>query len=290
MMNNLVNASIRATLQRATNFLHNSSTPRLDAQLLLMHVLQVSKTYLFANPEKLLTQQNIDTFQFLLKRRQQGEPVAYIVGYKEFWSLDFMVDNRVLIPRPETELLIELAMDLLQDVVEPMIADLGTGSGAIAISITKSLSNSFCAAVDNSREAIQVAIRNAKHLDVNNIEFICGDFFKALAKSHAQQFDLIVSNPPYIADDDQHLEQGDIRFEPISALTSGADGLDSIKTIVSQAHKFLKSGGFLLLEHGYDQADAITELMRKHNYINIRTEQDLAGLDRVTLGSRSHDV
>ena len=259
---------------------------RVDAQTLLRHALGVTRAWLITHAEQALTTEEQTGFQHLLHRRLQGEPVAYILGRREFYGLEFTVAPGVLIPRPDTETLVEAALRLMQQnpSMSRQILDLGTGSGAIAIAIAANDSLSRVVAVDKSEDALNVARGNAERLGADNLRFMQSDWFSALA---GERFDIIASNPPYIAAGDPHLSQGDLRFEPIGALASGADGLEDIRRIIALAPAHLEHGGWLLLEHGYDQADRVAALMREAGFAEIDHAADLAGIRRVTLGKHS---
>lgn len=256
---------------------------RLEVQMLLQQALKVSRAYLLAHPEHLLDAAQQSTYDAMFRRRQQGEPISYILGEREFFGLNFKVTPATLIPRPETELVVELALAKVPQHCNFRVLDLGTGTGAIALSIANERPDLEVVAVDGSAEALAVASENAHRLGVRNVRFIQSDWFAALGAEH---FDLIVSNPPYVAADDEHLSQGDVRFEPKSALISGADGLDDIRRIIRDAVQHLASGGWLLLEHGYDQADRVRNLLGESGFGNIFSEKDFAGITRVSGGAR----
>jgi release factor glutamine methyltransferase len=261
--------------------LGNGATGETD--LLLAVALGRDRAWLRAHADARCTDAGTQRFRDWLRRRATGEPVAYLLGSREFWSLPLMVTPAVLIPRADTERLVELAVERLPRDTPLEIADLGTGSGAIALAIASERPDVRVTATDNSPAALDVARTNADRLGLaGQIDFRHGEWFAALPV--AARFDMIVSNPPYIADGDPHLAEGDLRFEPVSALTSGADGLDAIRTIVAVAGNHLESGGWLLLEHGHDQGDAVRTLMRDAGFENIVIERDLAGNDRVALG------
>lgn len=251
----------------------------IDAEWLLLHVIDRSHTWLFGNRDAVLGHEQARNFESLVQRREQGEPVAYLTGRRGFWSLDLEVTPATLIPRPETELLVELALEKLMD--GGSAADLGTGSGAIALAIAHERKQSRVIATDASRDALEVAQRNAERLGIANVEFRHGEWCSPL---QGQRFDLIASNPPYIAVDDPHLVEGDLRFEPASALSSGSDGLDDIRVIVADAPAHLQAGGWLMLEHGYDQGDGVRALLERAGFAEVATRRDLEGRDRVTLG------
>ena len=255
--------------------------PDCDARMLLQFVLQIAHAHLPAHPQQPLTAAQMQMLQQLVTRRMQGEPVAYLIGRREFYSLDFAVTSAVLIPRPETELLVDLALARIAAGAADDILDLGTGSGAIAITLALQRPLSPVLAVDSSAAALALAATNAQRLGAANVQFLHSDWFSQIGK---RQFDCIVSNPPYIAAHDPHLMQGDVRFEPEAALCGGEEGLDCIRHIVRHAPAYLRSGGWLLLEHGYDQADACRELLRQEGYADYFSSPDLAGLMRVSGG------
>ncbi len=271
-----------AAIRRALDLEQDEA--RSEVQSLLQTVLVVNRAYLLAHPERVLTEQELSRYQTLLQRRLQGEPLAYILGEREFFGLNFKVTPATLIPRPDTELLVELALARISS-PSCRVLDLGTGSGAIALSIAHSRPEVGVMAVDASAEALSVAQENAKCLKILNARFLLSDWFSALV---GQNFDLIVSNPPYIAEDDRHLAQGDLRFEPASALASGLDGLDDIRRIINEAGAHLAAGGWLMLEHGFDQAAQVRELLRGAGFKNVRSDKDLAGIERVS-GGQLHE-
>ena len=254
-----------------------------DARLLLAHALQRSPTWLFAHGDDLIDQDGLDRFETLLARRAQGEPVAYLTGRQAFWSFDLMVSPQTLIPRPETERLVELALARIGPQSGLRMADLGTGSGAIALALAHERPQARVVAVDISAGALEVARANARSLGLSNIEFRIGDWLQPL---DGERFDLIASNPPYIADGDPHL--ADLRYEPGPALASGRDGLDAIRAIVRDAPAHLHRGGWLLLEHGWDQGDAVRGLLQGAGCDSVETCRDLEDRDRVTLGRRTN--
>ena len=235
-----------------------ATTARIEAQCLLQHVLNVPRSYLLAHAEQVLNATQQATYDSLLQRRLSGEPVAHILGEREFFGLTFKVTPDTLIPRPETELLVELALQRIPAHGPFRVLDLGTGSGAIAISIAQNRPDAEVVAVDASEAALQVARENARNLGAANVSIFYSDWFSGLS---GERYNLIVSNPPYVASGDIHLTQGDVRFEPISALASGTDGLDDIRRIIVGAGKFLEHGAWLLLEHGYDQADKVRRIL-----------------------------
>lgn len=259
---------------------------RSEVQALLQAVLGVNRAYLLAHPERVFTEPEGIRYQAWLQRRLQGEPLAYIVGEREFFGLRFKVTPATLIPRADTELLVELALARISS-EGAHVLDLGTGSGAIALSIAHNRPDIEVTAPDASEAALLVARENAQRLNIRNTTFVQSDWFSALS---GQRFDVVVSNPPYIAEADPHLKQGDLRFEPLRALAAGADGLDDIRRIVSQACAHILPGGWLLLEHGYDQAAAVRELLLQTGYAEVFSARDLAGIERVSGGRRMREV
>lgn len=257
--------------------LAGSGIDRLDAEVLLGFVLQKDRSYLYAHPNDMI---DTEVFAVLLKRRLAGEPIAYLTGRKAFWGLDFMVTADVLIPRPETELLVEQVLALNDEQHSLTIADLGTGSGAIALSVAYEKPDWQIIATDQSEKALDVARQNAKQFNLQNVQFYQGHWCEALPNL---QFDCILSNPPYIDVNDVHLKQGDVRFEPKDALIADQQGLADIDCILKNAKRFLKPKGHLMLEHGYQQAQAVLALCKRHGYRDCLTLKDLAGHDRVML-------
>lgn len=271
-------ATIESLLNHAE--LPDSPTPRLDAELLLAHVLGKSRSYLHTWPERELDAQQLECYQAALSRRQAGEPVAYILGQQGFWSLELEVASHTLIPRPDTELLVETVLALLPATPAALL-DLGTGTGAIALALASERPGWRLTGVDRVPDAVALAERNRARLKLANVNFIASHWFSALA---GQRYQLIVSNPPYIATDDRHLAEGDVRFEPSSALVAGADGLDDIRLIIQQAPNYLQAGGWLLLEHGFDQAAAVRELLSARGFSAVESRRDLGGHERISLG------
>lgn len=257
-----------------------SDSPSLDAAVLLCHVLQKTRSYLLTWPEKVLTVEQQTEFDTLLTRRLSGEPVAYIIGEREFWSLPLKVSPSTLIPRPDTERLVELALEKAEQIPGDIL-DLGTGTGAIALALASELPARHVFGVDLRHEAQQLAIENSQRLQITNVTFLQGSWFTPLVEGI--KFALIVSNPPYIEESDPHLEQGDVRFEPKSALVAEDNGLADIKYIAQTAREYLLAEGWLLFEHGYEQATAVQTILKELGYQAITTEQDYAGNDRVTL-------
>jgi release factor glutamine methyltransferase len=261
-----------------------SDTPRLDAEILLSLATGKTRTHFRAWPDKPVVRQEEAAFQRLLDERLTGRPVAHLSGSREFWSREFRVTPDVLIPRPETELLVELALERIPQGQCAHIADLGTGSGAVAVTLALELPKARITALDLSPAALLIAADNAARLGACTVRFIRSDWFAALALG--ERFDLIVSNPPYVAENDPHLQQGDVRFEPILALTSGKDGLDAIRRIVREAPRRLKPGGWLLFEHAYDQAGRAGALLQSAGFVGIGSFPDLQGHGRVSGGRK----
>ncbi|MEE2767176.1 MAG: peptide chain release factor N(5)-glutamine methyltransferase [Pseudomonadota bacterium] len=257
-----------------------SDSSRLDAEVLLAHLLGESRTFLRTWPDRTLSLTQLHSYCKLVAQRRNGCPIAYLTGTREFWSMDFNVNPAVLIPRPETELLVESALDLYPVDRQISVLDLGTGSGIVGIAIARERPQSQVLCTDISLEAIRIAQGNASKFSLNNICFIESDWFKLVT---GQKFDLIVSNPPYIADNDPYLDGGDLLYEPKIALRSGPRGLDALRVIADQARARLKSGGFLLLEHGFDQGPSLERLLSVYGYQQISRRKDLQGHPRMTL-------
>lgn len=276
---------IQTTLETATKLLTEiSDSAALDAEVLLCYILGKSRSFLRAWPEKQLLSKETQKFKQLIKQRYQGVPIAYITESREFWSREFYVTPDVLIPRPDTELLIELSLNLIADKPSARLIDLGTGSGNIAITLAAERPDIHIFATDFSEKALKIAKQNAQAHGINNINFIQSSWFEEVTQS---EFDLVISNPPYIAESDPHLLRGDVRFEPESALIAEKQGLKDIVSISNQARRFLKSDGILLIEHGFDQQSQVQLLFSKLNYKGIETYHDLSGNPRVTTGQWS---
>ena len=273
-------AKLRQCLETACRKLAGQPSARLEAEILLAHALESPRSFLYANPELDLPDRHVVAYRKLVRRRLHGEPVAYIIGHREFWSLPLRITPDVLIPRHETELLVEAALLRIPGDEICRIADLGTGSGAIALAIASERMSCEVHATDMSKKAIALATENASKLGFHTINFHIGSWCTPLTGS----FSLIVCNPPYIAASDPYLRQGDCRFEPHKALTPGQDPLSAIRTISSQAAGQLDPGGWLLLEHGADQGTGVRDILTQDNYTEIDTLHDLAGHERVTLG------
>ncbi|AEQ95166.1 peptide chain release factor N(5)-glutamine methyltransferase [Xanthomonas oryzae pv. oryzicola] len=256
---------------------------RCDAEALLLHALGRDRAWLFMHGRDAVPLSVAQAFEALVQRREAGEPVAYLTGSRGFWTLDLAVSPATLIPRADTELLVELALERFDTSPGRRAADLGTGSGAIALAIASERPQAQVIATDASAAALALARRNAHNHALRNVDFRLGNWFAPLA---GEAFDLIASNPPYIAAHDPHLQQGDLRYEPATALASGSDGLDDIRLIVADAPTHLLPGGWLLLEHGWDQGDAVRALLAASGFDAAATYQDLEARDRVTLGRK----
>lgn len=260
--------------------LPDSPTERLDAELLLAAALGKPRSYLHTWPERIVSSEAAQAYDGYLQRRREGEPVAYILGQQGFWKIDLEVAPHTLIPRPDTELLVETALEL-QPALPARVLDLGTGTGAIALALASERPAWQVTAVDRVPEAAALAERNRQRLGLANVRIQVSHWLEGLAD---ERFDLIVSNPPYIAASDPHLVDGDVRFEPSSALVAGVDGLDDLRVIAAQAPSHLTPGGWLLLEHGYDQADAVQALLRENGFVQVSSRIDLGGHQRITVG------
>lgn len=272
-------------VQQALEFAQSKITgdqALVDARYLLSDILQKDFTWLKTWPDKLLTQAQKKQLEHFVQRRVMGEPVAYITGEKEFWTLRLKTNSSTLIPRPETELLVEKAIEFLNPFERAKVLDLGTGTGAIALAIASERLNDQITASDFQADAVALAQRNASLNQLNNVTIFQSDWFLNIEKS---QFELIVSNPPYVVAGDLHLSQGDLIFEPDNALVSADDGLADIKKILSQAMDYLKPGGKLMIEHGFEQGAKVRKLFKQFGFMNIQTICDLSGLDRITTGS-----
>lgn len=257
-----------------------SDTPQRDAEILLAYVLGVSLTHLKTWPEKKPDIEQTEKFLSLVRKRQTGQPIAYLMGEWEFWSLPVKVSSDTLIPRPETECLVELALEKICE-KKAEVADLGTGCGAIALALASENPEWLIWASDISRGALEVAKANASHLELKNINFYSSDWFSNFPD---KRFDLIVSNPPYIDEEDEELESSVIQWEPQQALIAAENGLSDLKKIIVQAKGFLKAGAWLILEHGYQQGEAVVRLLEENAYGNTSTVKDLEGRDRVSCG------
>lgn len=274
--------NIQQALQQARSYLAESSPSAvLDAQVLLCSILNCNSAHLLTWPEKELSEQQLEDYQQLLTRRQQGMPVAHLTGQREFWSLNFFVDNSTLIPRPETETLVEFILDNFADREKLRLLDMGTGTGAIAIALAKEKPGWTIIASELSHDALALAKENAQQHGCSNVNFTQSDWFTDIREN---DFDIIVSNPPYIAADDPHLQQGDVAFEPESALISGSSGMDDIEQLCSQAKNYLTTNGWLIVEHGYNQQQQVADCFARNGYQQITQQADLSGQPRMTAG------
>jgi release factor glutamine methyltransferase len=268
---------VREALMVATQQLGD----RVDAEVLLTHALKKTRSWLIAHADDALSAEDASAYSSLVEKREKGEPVAYITGQRGFWSLDLEVTPATLIPRPETELLVELVLARVPLNKSARVLDLGTGSGAIALAIASERPQVDVMATDASHDALAVAQRNAHRHKIVNVSFVHGDWYAPL---NEQRFDVIVSNPPYIESEDPHLRQGDLRYEPISALASGVDGLDDIRRIARAAPSHLVQGGWLMFEHGWNQGHAARLLLCSMGFVEVFTARDVEQRDRVTAG------
>lgn len=273
--------TIKKALDWAFSLLESQSdSAYLDAEVLLQQVLNKNRTYLYTWPETLLSNHQWQQFHLFVDQRRQGKPIAYITGNREFWSLEFHVNDTTLIPRPDTELLIETALNL--DLPSnARILDLGTGTGVIALSLASERKSWHITAVDKQINAVKLAHKNREQLNCSQVEILQSDWFSAIKQ---QEFDLIVSNPPYIDEKDVHLSQGDVRFEPLTALISFNEGYGDLFYIANVARQYLSSSGYLLMEHGYQQGPRLRQQMRELGYQAVTTKIDFGGNERCTLG------
>ena len=277
--------TIAELLREAEQRINCSDTTKLDAEILLCDVMQFNRSKIYAHPQQLIPDDKSVLFKSLIEQRRQGRPIAHLTGKKEFWSLELAVNKETLIPRPETECLVEAALLMIPDEESFNILDLGTGSGAIAIAIASERPNSTIVATDINPDALNMAKKNTVSHALTNIKFLLSDWYKNIP---SQSFDLIVSNPPYVKQDDKHLSQGDVRFEPELALVAGKDGMKAINIILENARSYLTNNAFLLIEHGYDQKALVTHAFQIYGFKQIKTLQDLSGQDRVTYGQSSN--
>ena len=271
-----IDSALRQTIRELAP---TSPTPRLDAEVLVMHVCGIGRSELITRGQSALTDDQWHRLHELSAKRKQGAPVAYLTGVREFWSMDLNVSPATLISRPETELLVEKALAHIPPEAEWTIADLGTGSGAIALALAKERPRCRIIATDISPAALEVARSNAAKFNLTHVEFREGSWFEPLT---GVKLDMMVSNPPYVRANDPHLEQGDVRFEPVQALAAGPEGLDAIRQIALSAREHLNPAAWLLFEHGWDQAAAIGQLLHRLSYRNIVCYPDLGGRDRIT--------
>ncbi len=279
MADNLSTTSISGCLTRAAELAHSDS-PRLDVELLLAFVLGKTRTYLYTWPERELTGEQLTHFEQLLAARQQGRPIAHLIGEREFWGLALTVDDSTLIPRPDTETLVEVALGLSLP-ARARVVDLGTGTGAIALALASEQPGWQVTGVDVSAEAVSLAERNRDRLGLSNVALRVSHWFEQVEKTPCH---LIVSNPPYIDELDPHLQLGDVRFEPLSALVADSEGMADLEHIIHTARDYLMSEGWLLLEHGYQQGEAVRQCLAAAGYRHVETRQDYGGNDRVSLG------
>lgn len=283
-----VTPSFRDLLRDAVLRLHQSGSDsaRRDAELLLLHVLQRDAMWLYAHDDEMPAAEARVVFQQLLQRREQGEPVAHLLGRRGFWTLDLAVNAHTLIPRPETELLVEFALEKIPAGIGGQVVDLGTGSGAIALAVKSERPACAVTAVDASADALAVARANAERLHLP-VEFLHGSWCESLA---GRRFHLILSNPPYIPQDDEHLVRGDVRFEPRSALVAGPDGLDDIRALAQATPPCLLPGGWLALEHGHDQAAQVRAILQAAGFVQVGSRRDLNGHERITFGCHNGEA
>ncbi|MFL0810149.1 MAG: peptide chain release factor N(5)-glutamine methyltransferase [Agarilytica sp.] len=258
-----------------------SDSARLDAEVLLAQVLKKDRSYLYTWPEKEIPSEELKVLDTLRCRRNDGEPIAYIVGEREFWSLPLYVDISTLIPRPETELLIETCLEVFSHKQPLKILDLGTGTGAIALALAKEFSNADVCAVDKEASAVELAKSNAARHSISNVNISSSDWFSEVK----EKYDLIVSNPPYIDAEDPHLHQGDVRFEPHSALVAAGNGLADIHRIAEGAREYLLPGGVLMFEHGFQQAESVNKILKSAGFVDVKCKQDLQDRDRISFGT-----
>ena len=257
-------------------------TPRIDAEILIGHVTKQPLSWLISYGDSIASAEHIKQFYTLVNERQSGQPIAYLIGERDFWTLSLNVDSNVLIPRPDTETLVEAALPLLTNPDDTNVLDLGTGSGAIALSLAKELPKANVTAVDMHSNALNVAKKNAAKNNISNVSFVQSNWFESLDDS--LQYDLIASNPPYIEPNNPHLNQGDLRFEPTTALVAQDNGLADLSNIIQTAPQFLKDNGWLIIEHGYNQANAVEHLFKQSGFAQISLYKDLNNLARCTLG------
>lgn len=275
--------SYKALLDGATKQLYEQSdTPRIDAEVLMQHLLGQGIAWLISYGETSATAEHTKAFYALVEQREKGQPIAYLTGSRDFWTLSLDVNENVLIPRPDTETLVEAALYHLPNNAELNILDLGTGSGAIALSLAKERRQAKVTAAEYQQGALDVAKVNAVKNNIENVEFVLSDWFNNIDSQ--QRFDLIASNPPYVEPSDPHLDQGDLRFEPITALTAKENGFADIRNIIENAAKYLVADGVLIIEHGYNQAEGIARLFDKNGYTDIQLFKDINDLPRCTLG------
>lgn len=275
--------SYKDLIDDATQTLFDTSdTPRIDAEVLMQHIIERPLAWLIAHGETIALAEHVKAFYRLITQRHSGHPIAYLVGHKDFWSLSLKVDSNVLIPRADTETLIEKALERLPQETSLDVLDLGTGSGAIGLSIAKERPLATVLAVDSQDNALAIARENALTNNINNAVFLLSDWYCGLPNE--KQFDLIASNPPYIEANDEHLRKGDLRFEPSTALVASDNGLADLNTIIFKAPSYLKQHGWLLVEHGFNQAREVAELFKASGFVDIECAKDINNLERCTLG------
>ncbi len=273
--------TVTELILKAERSIDNSESARLDAEILFCDVMQFNRTKIYSHPDQVVPDDKSALFQSLIEQRQQGHPIAHLTGKKEFWSLELAINEDTLIPRPETELLVETALQMIPEDAAFNILDLGTGSGAVAIAVASERPYCKIVATDISTNALTIARKNTETHQLKNIQFYLSNWYLDIP---LQSFDLIVSNPPYIKRDDGHLSQGDVRFEPELALVAGIDGMQAINKILENAAQYLAAGAYLLIEHGYDQRLLVQEAFLKNDFKLPKTFQDLSGQDRITRG------
>ena len=278
-MNNILSELQKQAIAELTGY---SDSARLDADLILCHVLSIPRTTIITQDKMVLDTEQVKQIQALIEKRKQNYPIAYITGSRHFWDVELKVTEATLIPRPETELLVEMALSLFPEQKKIHVLDLGTGSGAIAIAIANARPTWAIVACDNSNEALSVADQNIATYDLTNIKLLNSHWFDAVAGE--QKFNLILSNPPYIEENDPHLKLGDVQFEPLTALSSGLDGLDDIRLLIPEAKNYLQPSSWLWLEHGFDQAQRVKDIFNDHGYTDIKQHIDLSGHTRITGG------
>lgn len=290
-MQSIDSVTYQSLVDTAKQTLYSSSdTPRIDAEVLIGHVVKQSLSWLISRGDQPASADHIEHFERLVTQRKQGQPIAYLIGERDFWTLTLSVDENVLIPRPDTETLVDAALDCLNAKSKTSnqalsILDLGTGSGAIALALGKELPNAKVIAIDYHLNALNVAKRNALTNNINNVKFIQSHWFDEVDST--QRFDLIASNPPYIEEDDPHLIEGDLRFEPSTALVSADRGLSDLNQIIKRAPDFLQEQGYLIVEHGYNQDREVADLFTRHGFSDIKLHRDLSNLPRCTIGQFS---
>lgn len=284
----MIKNTIANCLKQSAQLTSVSDSPRLDIEIFLTHILQKNRTYLFTWPDQELTEEQTKTFNEFFARRLTGEPVAHIIGQREFWSLPLMVNNSTLIPRPDTELLVEAALGLFaEDETNQSrrLLDLGTGTGAVVLALAHEKKSWQCIGVDKELAAVELAEKNRAQLNLQNVKIQQSNWFFAL--ENEAPFDIIVSNPPYIDPNDEHLREGDVRFEPLSALVADNKGLADLEFIIAHAPHYLTQQGWLLVEHGHDQGSAVRDLFAANHFDDVNTFRDFGRNERVTIGRKT---